>query len=55
MEVEIEIIAIECNKAHIHIFLKCIPTLSSSDIMKQIYGYISKILREKFSELSKMP
>ena len=32
-----------------------IPTLSPSDIMQQIKGYTSKILREEFSELSKMP
>ena len=36
-------------------FLNCLPTLSPSDIMQQIKGYTSKILREEFSELSKMP
>ena len=54
-ELEIEIIAIECDKDHSHIFLNCLPTLSPSDIMQQIKGYTSKILREEFSELSKMP
>ena len=65
-ELEIEIIAIECDKDHSHIaiecdkdhshmFLNCLPTLSPSDIMRQIKGYTSKILREEFSELSKMP
>ena len=54
-ELEIEIIAIECDKDHSHMFLNCLPTLSPSDIMQQIKGYTSKILREEFSELSKMP
>lgn len=54
-ELEIEIIAIECNKDHSHIFLNCPPVLSPSDIMQQIKGYTSKILRKEFSELSKMP
>ena len=54
-ELEIEIIAIECDKDHSHMFLNCLPTLSPSDIMRQIKGYTSKILREEFSELSKMP
>lgn len=36
-------------------FLNCPPTLSPSYIMHQIKGYTSKILREEFYELSKMP
>lgn len=54
-ELEIEIIAIECDKDHSHMFLNCLPTLSPSDIMRQIKGYTSKILREEFLELSKIP
>ena len=54
-ELEIEIIAIECEKDHSHMFLNCLPTLSPSDIMQQIKRYTSKILREEFFELSKMP
>ncbi|MCC0689121.1 MULTISPECIES: IS200/IS605 family transposase [unclassified Clostridioides] len=54
-EMDIEIIAIECDKDHTHMFLNSLPTLSPSDIMKNIKGYTSKILREEFIELSKMP
>lgn len=54
-ELEIEIITIECDKDHTHMFLNCPPTLSPSDIMQQIKGYTSKILRQEFKELSKMP
>ena len=32
-----------------------LPTQSPSDIMQNIKGYTSKILREEFSELNKMP
>lgn len=53
-ELDIEIIAIECDKDHSHMFLNCLPTLSPSDIMQQIKGYTSKILRDEFNELSKM-
>ena len=35
-ELEIEIIAIECDKDNTHMFLNCLPTLSPSDIMQQI-------------------
>lgn len=54
-ELKIEIIAIECDKDHTHMFLNCLPTQSPSDIMQNIKGYTSKILREEFKELSKMP
>lgn len=54
-ELEIEIIAMECDKDHSYMFLNCLPLLSPSDIMQQIKGYTSKILREEFYELSKMP
>ena len=54
-ELEIEIIAIECDKDHSHIFLNCLPTQSPSDIMQHIKGCTSKILREEFEILRKMP
>ena len=54
-ELEIEIIAMESDKDHSHMFLNCLLILSPSDLMQQIKGYTSKILREEFYELSKMP
>ena len=54
-ELEIEIIAIECDKDHVHMFLNCLPTQSPSDIMQHIKGCTSKILREEFEILRKMP
>ena len=54
-EMEIKIIAIECDKDHAHMFLNCLPTLSPSDIMQKIKGVTSRVLRGEFKELSKMP
>ena len=54
-EMEIEIIAIECDKDHTHMFLNCLPTHSPANIMQSIKGYTSKILREEFKQLEKMP
>ncbi|HBA97236.1 MAG TPA: IS200/IS605 family transposase [Lachnospiraceae bacterium] len=54
-ELEIEIITVECNRDHAHMFLSCPPALSPSDIMRHIKGYTSRALREEFSILSKMP
>ena len=42
-ELEIEIIAIECDKDHVHMFLNCLPTQSPSDIMQHIKGFTSKM------------
>ena len=54
-ELKINIIAIECNEDHVHMFVNCLPTLSPSDIMYKIKGFTSKLLRTEFVELSKMP
>lgn len=54
-ELNIKIIAIECDEDHAHIFLNCIPTQSPTDIMQYIKGYTSKILRKEFEQLAKMP
>lgn len=46
-ELEIEIVAIKCDKDHTCMFLNCMPTQSPSDIMQNIKGYTSKILHKK--------
>ena len=54
-ELEINIIAIECDKDHAHIFLNWLPTLSPADIMQKIKGVTSRVLRDEFLQLRKMP
>ena len=54
-EMEIEIIAIECDKDHTHMFLNCLPTVSPADIMQKIKGITSRGLRDEFPQLKKMP
>ena len=54
-EMEIEIIAIKCDKDHTHMFLNCLPTLSPADIMQKIKGVTSRVLRDEFPQLKKMP
>ena len=54
-ELDIEIIAIECDRDHAHMFLNFLPVQSPSEIMKNIKGYTSKILRSEFKELGRMP
>lgn len=55
MELNIEIIEMECDIDHVHLFVNSLPILSPSDIMQKIKGVTSKKLRDEFSILSKMP
>ena len=54
-EMDIEVIALECDKDHTHMFLNCLPDISPSDIMQRIKGTTSRVLRDEFPELIKMP
>lgn len=54
-ELEIQIIAIECDKDHAHLFLNVLPSFSPADIMAKIKGVTSKKLREEFPHLQHLP
>ncbi|WP_078547708.1 IS200/IS605 family transposase [Litchfieldia alkalitelluris] len=54
-ELEIGIVALECDKDYTHMFLNALPTLSPADIMAKIKGVTSKKLREEFSHLQHLP
>ena len=54
-EQEIEILKIECDKDHTHMFLNALPQISPSQIMAKIKGVSSRILRQEFKHLSHMP
>ena len=52
--INIEILAVECDKDHCHLFVNALPTHSPADIMARIKGVTSKKLREEFKHLSQM-
>lgn len=54
-ELEIVIVAMECDKDHTHMFLNALSTLSPADIMAKIKGVTSKKLREEFPHLLHLP
>lgn len=54
-EHEMEILAMECHKDHVHLFLSVLPQLSIPEIMQSIKGKTSHVLRAEFPELAKMP
>ena len=51
----IEVIALECDKDHTHMFLNTLPTVSPANIMAKIKGMTSKQLREEFPHLQHLP
>lgn len=53
-ELDMQIIAIETDKDHAHLFLNALPTLSPADIMAKMKGITSKRLREEFKHLQHM-
>ena len=55
VELEIEVIAMECDQDHVHLFLNTLPTFSPTDIMAKIKGVTSKKLREEFPHLQHLP
>lgn len=54
-ELDIVILALECDKDHTHMFLNALPTLSPTSIMAKIKGVTSRKLREEFSHLGHLP
>lgn len=54
-ELEIEIESMEIMPDHVHLFFSADTTDSPHRIASQFKGYTSKILREEFPELLKMP
>lgn len=52
---DIEILAMECDRDHVHMFVSAYPQKSIPDIVNIIKGATSKTLRDEFEVLSKMP
>jgi putative transposase len=50
-EIDIQILAVECDKDYCHLFLNALPTISPSDIMAKLKGVTSRKLRQEFSHL----
>ena len=54
-EIDIQILAVECDKDHCHLFVNALPTISPSDIMAKLKGVTSRRLRQEFSHLKHLP
>ncbi len=54
-KLELKILAIEIMPDHVHLFISCPPSLAPDQIMFRIKGYSSRVLRQEFPHLLKMP
>ncbi|GJM57163.1 IS200/IS605 family transposase [Erysipelotrichaceae bacterium OPF54] len=54
-EKELDILAMECDKDHVHLFVEAWPQQSIPSIMKWIKRPTSHIIRNEFPQLSRVP
>lgn len=54
-KLDCEVLAIEVMPDHVHLFLSCHPSLAPDQIMFRMKGYSSRVLRQEFPHLLKMP
>lgn len=54
-EMDIEILAVECDIDHCHLFVNAPPILSPTDIMAKAKGVTSRTLRQEFEHLQHLP
>ena len=54
-ELGCKIIAFETMPDHAHIFVQAPPTIAPNRLIAAIKGYMSRVLRQEFPELTRMP
>jgi len=55
-QLQCNIVALEIQPDHVHLFIQGIPKISPNTLIGQIKGYTSRILRNEFKELkTKLP
>ena len=54
-ELSIEVIALEINPDHVHLFVNAVPNLAVHQVAFRFKGYTSRMLRREFLHLKRMP
>ena len=54
-ELECDVAALEIMPDHVHLFVAVTPDLAPNHIVAQVKGYTSRVLRQEFPHLLKMP
>jgi putative transposase len=54
-ELSIDIVALEIQSDHVHLFVNCLPNIAPNQIMFRLKGYSARILRKEFPQLLRLP
>lgn len=54
-ELGCEVVALEIMPDHVHLFVAATPDFAPNHIVAQVKGYTSRLLRQEFPDLLKMP
>ncbi|MGL6341855.1 MAG: IS200/IS605 family transposase [Waterburya sp.] len=54
-ELDLNILALEIDNNHVHLFVNTPPTIAPHQIMFRLKGYTSRVLRLQFPHLMKLP
>jgi putative transposase len=54
-DLDMNILAMEIMPDHVHLFVSCTPSIAADQIMFRIKGRSSRLLRQEFLHLKKMP
>ncbi len=54
-ELGCEVVALEVMPDHVHLFIAATPYFAPNHIIAQVKGYTSRVLRQEFPDLLKMP
>lgn len=55
IELDCEVLALEIQPEHVHLFLSAPPEWSPLQVMHRLKGYSARILRKEFPALMKLP
>jgi putative transposase len=50
-----QILTLAIQPDHLHLFVRCFPSTSAADVVKECKGITSFVLRKEFPELLKLP
>ena len=54
-ELDSDVLALEIMPDHVHLFISCPPTIAPHQVMFRLKGASSRILRQEFPHLLKLP
>lgn len=54
-EIDCQVLRLAVRPDHVHLFISCPPTLAPHQVVHRIKGYTSRVLRQEFRHLLKLP